>query len=77
MGIKNIRTKVQARVKRAGRMNVIYRDAKGRTRDATVIAAGTASGLKIKLGAPLRSVVDNVPACTSTKGTSCYVNRIG
>jgi hypothetical protein len=59
---------------RSGRRIVSYRDAIGRTKNAHVISAGTNSGLKLRVESGRRPV-DDVPLCTSEKGTSCYMNR--
>ena len=58
----------------SGRMNVLYKDAKGRTRLATVAGAGTSSGLKLAIGSRDGAVVDNVAKATSMKATNAYVS---
>jgi hypothetical protein len=59
----------------SGRRAVTYRDAVGKTRSARVLDQGTASGLKLALGSNSNVVIDNVPACSTVKGTSCYMSR--
>ena len=60
--------------KTAGRQTVTYIDAKGRSRDALVLSAGTASGLKLAVGST-NAVIDNVPKGTSASSTGCYFAR--
>jgi hypothetical protein len=63
------------RNKTAGKMVVTYRDANGKMRDATVVSAGTSSGLKLALGAHQGLIVDNVPKATTVKSTGAYFYR--
>ena len=60
-----------------GRRTVIYRDAKGRSFSATVMAPGTTgSTLKIRLpNFPTSTgIIDNVAPQTTLKGTTKYFN---
>jgi len=59
---------------------VIYRDAKGRTSAATVLAAGSSSGLKLLVTSKRSmgvsgSTIDNVALATGEKQTNVYFNR--
>jgi len=81
MPLLDIRARVVSAVKgHTGKRQVKYRNASRRSFDATVIAAGTSSGLKIKLNDVDGSaaIIDNVPACTAQQGAgsySCYAYR--
>jgi hypothetical protein len=61
-----------------GYRTVSYRDASGATMNATVIGAGTASGLKLSIrnGGGVR-IIDNVPKATTMKSTGAYFSRLG
>lgn len=62
--------------KTAGRMVVTYRDTSGSTQNATVVAAGGASGLKLALTSEDNRVIDNIAACATMKSTNCYISRL-
>lgn len=62
--------------KTAGRMVVTYRDANGYTQNATVAAAGGASGLKLALTSEDGRIIDNIAACATMKSTNCYISRL-
>ena len=64
----------KGKMQTAGRMTVVYVDAKGRSRDALVLSEGTASGLKLAVGST-NQVIDNVPKGASAASTSCYFSR--
>ena len=80
MAIKDARTKATAtkgKFKSAGRMRVVYVDAKGRTREAKVLSQGTTSGLKLQLMSGVkRTIIDNVPMATAANSTQAYITRI-
>ena len=61
----------------AGKERVVYRNARGQTRDAIVLGEGTASGLRIQIveGTLTRRIIDNVPAATGLKQTNVYFAR--
>jgi len=59
----------------AGRRNVIYKDAKGYSKQATVVDQGTSSGLKIAVGSRMGAVIDNVPSCAAENSTGCYISK--
>lgn len=73
MGQKDKRSQVIASGAKdaSGRMNVRYRAANGHSYDATVIAAGSSSGLKIRLGSNSR-ILDNIAAATTMHDTNVY-----
>jgi hypothetical protein len=58
---------------------VSYRNAKGRTSNATVIAAGGTSGVKIRVrGLPASTgLIDNVAYSTAKTDTGVVINRYG
>jgi hypothetical protein len=58
----------------AGRKNVIYVDARRRTRNALVLSQGTTSGLKLRIPT-LDVTIDNVPLQTAATSTNCYRSR--
>lgn len=59
-----------------GKTRVKYIDARGKSFDAIVIAAGTSSGKKIQFyNGPSRTIVDNVALKTSVKQTGVYSSR--
>lgn len=79
MPLKNRRTEAglrKGKFKTSGRQTVTYVDAKRRSRAATVLDQGTSSGLKIQLADLTRTVVDNVPQCTTRTSTGCYISRL-
>jgi hypothetical protein len=87
MPLQDLRTKATAqngKMKTAGRMRVMYRNAAGKTQDAVVVGPGTGSGLKIVIrvpatvaaGASGNQVLDNVPAATTVKQLSAYTARL-
>ena len=80
MAIKDARTKATAtkgKFRSAGRMRVVYVDAKGRTREAKVLGPGTTWGLKLQImSGAKRSIIDNVPKATAANSTQAYISRI-
>lgn len=84
MPLQDLRTKATAqngKMETAGRMNVIYRNAAGKSFAAVVTGPGTSSGLKLTLRNPAASttpgatVLDNVPVATTPKSVSAYFAR--
>lgn len=73
MGQKDKRSQVLASGAKdaAGRMNVRYRAANGHSFDATVVSAGSSSGLKLRLGSNSR-ILDNIAAATSMHDVNVY-----
>jgi hypothetical protein len=64
------------KMKTAGRMNVIYYDAIGRSRAATVLGGGTASGLKLRVQSGTTDlIIDNVPLANSKRQPGTYDHR--
>jgi len=59
----------------SGYRNVIYRDAKGLTKDAVVLGAGSVSGLKLRINSNQGAVIDNVALATSRTQTGVYFAR--
>lgn len=64
----------------SGRREVAYRDARGKTFSAVVIAPGSSSGLMLEIHAFRRGgqshIIDNVPLATTMKSTGAYFNTI-
>ena len=61
----------------SGKMRVTYIDAKGRTREALVLGAGTTSGLKLQITSGKRRIIDNVAKATAMNSVNAYVDRLG
>jgi hypothetical protein len=61
----------------SGRRTVNYRNAKGRTVDASVVSAGTGTTLNLKLPTMMGAdrYLVNVPKMTSPKQTNVWSNR--
>lgn len=76
MPIKDLRAATAAKPKNstAGRRVVSYVDAKGRSRNATVLGIGTSSGLKLQL-IETGVIKDNVAAAASMGSVNCYRAR--
>lgn len=69
-------TRVKGRRATSGKYTVAYIDAKGRSLSATVLGAGTASGLKLSVKSYGTSkVVDNISAMVNANDTGVYVLR--
>lgn len=70
----DMRTATTNRRKFVGQRVVTYIDSKGRSRNATVLGAGTTSGLKIKVGST-GQILDNVVKGTAEGSVNCYRAR--
>jgi hypothetical protein len=78
MPLKDDRAAVLVGAKDAstGRRTVQYRSTNGRTYSAMVLAAGTASGLKLSVGSGSgKRIIDNVAKATGLKQTNVYWSR--
>lgn len=79
MAVKNLRTPATTKPQNgtAGNRVVQFIDAKNRSHNAIVLAAGSASGLKLYMShySPGNQVIDNVPAMVAATDVSCYVAR--
>jgi hypothetical protein len=83
-------TSTKAKRKTSGGFTVQYRDAKGLKHNATVVSAGTTSGLKLRVhnrptsgggstAGGSAQVIDNVPVATSKTSVNSYfaVGNVG
>jgi hypothetical protein len=68
----------QGRMATSGNERVVYRNARGQTREALVLSEGTNSGLKLQIieGSRTRRIVDDVEMATSEKQTGVYFSRL-
>jgi hypothetical protein len=78
MASKDLRTETTNQgARHQGKRTVAFVNGQRRSMSATVLSSGTTSGLKLKL--PLvsgsGSTVDNVPACSNSVKTNCYIYR--